>query len=332
MTFSAQSIVNSLLEARSLPKGTCINLPESTIATLCHKARNVFLSEPMLLSLVAPVKVCGDMHGQYSDLLDLFEMGGFPPVSNYLFLGDYVDRGRQSIETICLLLAYKVLYPNNFFLLRGNHESASINRVYGFYDECKRRYSVKLWKTFSDCFNCMPVAACIEKKILCMHGGLSPDLEKLSDIKKIRRPLEVPEEGLMCDLLWSDPSEVKGWAPNTARGISYTFGSDVLKNFLKKHKLDLICRAHEVVQDGYQFFGNKRLITVFSAPNYCGEFKNRGGLVDIDERLLCNFQVMGGASKKAAAAASASAVQRRSPTPPPSARRRSSSAAAATSR
>ena len=157
----------------------------------------------------------GDLHGQYFDLLRLFEYGGFPPDSNYLFLGDYVDRGKQSLETICLLLAYKIKYPENFFLLRGNHECASINRIYGFYDECKRRYSIKLWKTFTDCFNCLPVAAVVDEKILCMHGGLSPDLQQLSQIQRIMRPTDVPDQGLLCDLLWSDPDkDVQGWGEN----------------------------------------------------------------------------------------------------------------------
>lgn len=188
----------------------------------------------------------GDIHGQYSDLLRLFEYGGLPPNSNYLFLGDYVDRGKQSLETICLLLAYKIKYPENFFLLRGNHECASVNRIYGFYDECKRRFNVRLWKVFTDCFNCLPVAALIEEKILCMHGGLSPDLHSLDQIRNLPRPTDVPETGLLCDLLWSDPSkDVKGWGLND-RGVSYTFGPDKVKEFLQKHDLDLICRAHQV--------------------------------------------------------------------------------------
>jgi hypothetical protein len=158
----------------------------------------------------------GDLHGQYFDLLRLFEYGGFPPESNYLFLGDYVDRGKQSLECICLLLAYKIKYPENFFLLRGNHECASINRIYGFYDECKRRYSIKLWKTFTDCFNCLPVSAIVDEKILCMHGGLSPDLQRLEQISRIMRPTDVPDSGLLCDLLWSDPDkDVSGWARTT---------------------------------------------------------------------------------------------------------------------
>lgn len=154
----------------------------------------------------------GDIHGQYTDLLRLFEYGGFPPESNYLFLGDYVDRGKQSLETICLLLAYKIKFPENFFLLRGNHECASINRIYGFYDECKlmhlvlfvfspivllgkRRYNIKLWKTFTDCFNCLPIAAIIDEKIFCCHGGLSPDLQGMEQIRRIMRPTDVPDTG-----------------------------------------------------------------------------------------------------------------------------------------
>jgi diadenosine tetraphosphatase ApaH/serine/threonine PP2A family protein phosphatase len=188
----------------------------------------------------------GDIHGQYSDLLRLFEYGGFPPNANYLFLGDYVDRGKQSLETICLLLAYKIKYPENFFLLRGNHECASINRIYGFYDECKRWFNVRLWKTFADCFNCLPVAALIDNKILYMHGGLSPDLTNLDQIRNLPRPTDVPDSGLLCDLLWSDPSrDVKGWGMND-RGVSYTFGPDKVSEFLKKNDMDLVCRAHQV--------------------------------------------------------------------------------------
>jgi hypothetical protein len=137
------------------------------------------------------LKICGDIHGQYYDLLRLFEYGGFPPEANYLFLGDYVDRGKQSLETICLLLAYKIKYPENFFILRGNHECASINRIYGFYDECKRRYNIKLWKTFTDCFNCLPIAAIIDEKIFTMHGGLSPDLNSMEQIRRVMRPTDV---------------------------------------------------------------------------------------------------------------------------------------------
>ncbi|KAF0898754.1 hypothetical protein E2562_009359 [Oryza meyeriana var. granulata] len=269
-----------------------VQLSEAEIRQLCVAGKEIFLSQPNLLELEAPINVCGDIHGQFSDLLRLFEFGGLPPSANYLFLGDYVDRGKQSIETICLLLAYKIKYPDNFFLLRGNHECASINRIYGFYDECKRRFSVRLWKLFTDCFNCLPVAAVIDDKILCMHGGLSPDLDSLDRIREIQRPVDVPDQGLLCDLLWSDPDrESPGWGEND-RGVSFTFGADKVTEFLNKHDLDLICRAHQVVEDGYEFFADRQLVTIFSAPNYCGEFNNAGALMNVDASLLCSFQIL----------------------------------------
>ncbi|CAN0887389.1 Serine/threonine-protein phosphatase PP1 [Linum grandiflorum] len=292
------SIINRLLQLRGKP-GKQVQLSDNEILQLCVTSRQIFLNQPNLLELEAPINICGDIHGQYSDLLRLFESGGFPPRKNYLFMGDYVDRGKQSIETICLLLAYKIKYPENFFLLRGNHECASVNRIYGFYDECKRRYNVRLWKVFTDCFNCLPVAALVDDKILCMHGGLSPFLRNLDDIRDLPpRPTPVPESGLLCDLLWSDPSrEVRGWGPNE-RGVSYTFGADRVAEFLKKNDIDLICRAHQVVEDGYEFFANKQLVTIFSAPNYCGEFDNAGAMMSVDEDLMCSFQILRPLEKK----------------------------------
>lgn len=285
------SIIGRLLEVRGSRSVKTVQLTENEVRQLCLKSRDIFLNQPILLELTAPLKICGDIHGQYTDLLRLFEYGTFPPEANYLFLGDYVDRGKQSLETICLLLAYKIKYPENFFLLRGNHECASINRIYGFYDECKRRYNIKLWKTFTDCFNCLPVAAIIDDKIFCCHGGLSPDLQTFDQIKSIARPTDVPDTGLLCDLLWSDPDkETKGWGEND-RGVSFTFGIDIVTKFLNRHDLDLICRAHQVVEDGYEFFARRQLVTLFSAPNYCGDYDNAGGMMTIDEDLLCSFQV-----------------------------------------
>ncbi len=269
-----QSIAQRLLSLRGSPPGTLANLTENEIKLLCQRVRPILLAQPMLLELEAPLKICGDIHGQFTDLLRLFEYGGFPPESNYLFLGDYVDRGKQSLETVCLLICYKIMYPENFFILRGNHESAGINRIYGFYDECKRRYSIRLWKVFSDVFNCLPVSAIVDEKILCMHGGLSPEMERLQQIADLHRPCDVPDVGLMCDLLWSDPDTgVNGWAEND-RGVSFVFGADVVAAFLEQHDLDLLVRAHQVVEDGYEFFAGRRLVTLFSAPNYCGEFDN----------------------------------------------------------
>ncbi|RDX59034.1 hypothetical protein CR513_61919, partial [Mucuna pruriens] len=272
--------------------GKQVQLSESEIRQLCVNARQLFLSQPILVELRAPIRVCGDIHGQYQDLLRLFEYGGYPPAANYLFLGDYVDRGKQSLETICLLLAYKIRYPDKISLLRGNHEEAKINRIYGFYDECKRRFNVRLWKIFTDCFNCLPVAALVDEKILCMHGGLSPDLQNLNQIREIQRPTEIPDSGLLCDLLWSDPDpSIEGWAESD-RGVSCTFGPDVVADFLDKNDLDLICRGHQVVEDGYEFFAKRRLVTIFSAPNYGGEFDNAGALLSVDDSLVCSFEIL----------------------------------------
>jgi serine/threonine-protein phosphatase PP1 catalytic subunit len=292
------NIIEQLLSVRGSRPGRQVNLTENEIRWLCVKAKEIFTNQPVLLELEAPIKICGDIHGQYYDLLRLFEYGGFPPSANYLFLGDYVDRGKQSLETICLLLAYKVKYPENFFILRGNHECASINRIYGFYDETKRRYNIKLWKTFTDCFNCLPVAAIVDEKIFCMHGGLSPELQNMEQIKRIMRPTDTPDTGLLCDLLWADPDkDIVGWGEND-RGVSFTFGEDVVAQFLRRHDLDLICRAHQVVEDGYEFFARRQLVTIFSAPNYCGEFDNAGAMMSVDDTLMCSFQILKPAEKR----------------------------------
>ena len=286
------NIIEKLLSQKLKKSSKPISLDYTEIKYLCIKVRQILISQPVFLELESPINICGDTHGQFTDLLKLFDSGGFPPSQNYLFLGDYVDRGKQSIETICLLFAYKIKFEENFFLLRGNHECASINRIYGFYDECKKRYSIKLWKIFIDCFNCLPISAIIDNKILLMHGGLSPELNNINQLKNIIRPTDVPEEGLLCDLLWSDPeSNDKGWSEND-RGVSFTFNEKVVENFLNKNELDLLCRAHQVVEDGYEFFAEKLLVTVFSAPNYCGEFDNAGAMMTIDENLVCSFKIL----------------------------------------
>ncbi|TEA18999.1 Serine/threonine-protein phosphatase PP-Z [Colletotrichum sidae] len=276
--------------AGKVTKSVCLKNAE--IVAICQRAREVLLSQPALLELDAPVKIVGDVHGQYTDLIRMFEMCGFPPSSNYLFLGDYVDRGKQSLETILLLLCYKLKFPNNFFLLRGNHECANVTRVYGFYDECKRRCNVKIWKTFIDCFNTLPIAAIVAGKIFCVHGGLSPALSHMDDIRNIARPTDVPDYGLLNDLLWSDPADVEqDWEANE-RGVSYCFGKRVILDFLARHDFDLICRAHMVVEDGYEFFNDRVLVTVFSAPNYCGEFDNWGAVMSVSNELLCSFELL----------------------------------------
>jgi serine/threonine-protein phosphatase PP1 catalytic subunit len=188
-------IIHQLLAMREKKPGSTCSLALDDINHIIDESSRIILNQPALLELEAPISICGDVHGQYHDLLRLFDHCGYPPEYNYLFLGDYVDRGKTGLEVICLLLAYKIKYPENFFLLRGNHECASINRIYGFYDECKRRYSIKLWKKFQDVFNVLPFAAVIDDKIFCIHAGLSPDLNSPEQIKRITRPTDVPDSG-----------------------------------------------------------------------------------------------------------------------------------------
>jgi len=261
-------MISRLLDAGYTTKVTkAVCLKNAEITAVCAAVREVLLSQPALLELNPPVKIVGDIHGQYNDLIRLFEMCGFPPTSNFLFLGDYVDRGKQSLETILLLFCYKLKYPENFFILRGNHECANVTRVYGFYDECKRRCNIKVWKTFIDTFNCLPIASIVADKIFCVHGGLSPSLSHMDDIRQIARPTDVPDYGLLNDLLWSDPADMdQDWESNE-RGVSYCFGKKVIVDFLARHDFDLVCRAHMVVEDGYEFFNDRLLVTVFSAPN-----------------------------------------------------------------
>ncbi|OLY80100.1 Serine/threonine-protein phosphatase PP-Z [Smittium mucronatum] len=306
-------------------------LSDSEIEAVIFASREIFMAQPNLLELESPLKVVGDIHGQYTDLIRLFDKCGYPPQHNYLFLGDYVDRGRQSLETILLLLCYKIKYPNNFFLTRGNHECASVTKVYGFYDECKRRCSNKIYKNFIDLFNTLPAAALISGKIFCVHGGLSPLLMKppppdasapvpvptpaatseededadaplprylddtngLGIINDIKRPLDTTDNPLLVDLLWSDPSStvLDGWEENE-RGVSFAFNESVVEEFVTLHNLDLVVRAHMVVEDGYEFFADRKLVTIFSAPNYCGEFDNSAAVVNISSDLLCSFEIL----------------------------------------
>ncbi|KAE8449294.1 serine/threonine protein phosphatase Pzh1 [Mollisiaceae sp. DMI_Dod_QoI] len=285
--------IKRLLDAGYAGKSTKgVVLRNAEITSICTRVREILLEQPPLIELEAPVKIVGDIHGQYSDLIRMFEMCGFPPSSNFLFLGDYVDRGKHSLETILLLMCYKIKYPENFFLLRGNHECANVTRVYGFYDECKRRCNVKIWKTFVDTFNCLPIAAIVAGKIFCVHGGLSPALSHMDDIRNIARPTDVPDYGLLNDLLWSDPADQEKDWETSERGVSYSFGKKVITDFLARHDFDLVCRAHMVVEDGYEFFEDRILVTVFSAPNYCGEFDNYGAVMSVSTELLCSFELL----------------------------------------
>ena len=286
-------IIKKLKKARRGSICQELNIKEDECNYVIDKAYGILEKEESLLKISAPLYICGDIHGQYYDLLRVFDILKYPPQSTFLFLGDYVDRGKQSLECLLLLLCLKIKYPDKIFLLRGNHECEALNKMYGFFDECKRRLSIKCFKKIITLFNIMPISALINENILCMHGGLSKDLQNIEQINKILRPTDIPNEGLLCDILWSDPNEsLNEDFGSNERNISVTFSKDVVKNFLEKNNLDLICRAHQVVEEGFEFFSDMKLVTIFTAPNYMGEFDNNGGILEVGEDLLCKFHVL----------------------------------------
>eukprot|EP00854_Cymbomonas_tetramitiformis_P016107 gene16107-19103_t len=259
----------------------CEILKEREVKTLCEKAVEILVEESNVQKVEAPVTICGDIHGQFYDLKELFKVGGDCPTINYLFMGDFVDRGFYSVETFLLLLALKVRYPDRIYLIRGNHESRQITQVYGFYDECLRKYgSANVWRYCTDIFDYLrlltlaapapaySLSALIDNRIFCVHGGLSPSINTLDQIRTIDRKQEVPHDGAMCDLLWSDPDDIDGWGLSP-RGAGYLFGGDVCTQFNQNNKVELIARAHQLVMEGYKWMFNDQLVTVWSAPNYC---------------------------------------------------------------
>ena len=266
---------------------------------LCQMAIEILVEESNVQTIDSPVTICGDIHGQFYDLLELFKVGGDCPDTNYLFMGDFVDRGFYSVETFLLLLALKVRYPDRMYLIRGNHECRQIAQVYGFYDECLRKYgSVNVWRYCTDVFDYLSLSALIDNKIFCVHGGLSPNITTIDQIRAIDRKQEVPHEGAMCDLLWSDPEDVVGWGLSP-RGAGYLFGDDVCSQFNQTNSIDMIARAHQLVMEGYKWMFNKQLITVWSAPNYCYRCGNVAAILELDENLANDFKVFEAAPQEA---------------------------------
>ncbi|XVE59677.1 hypothetical protein DITRI_Ditri05aG0065200 [Diplodiscus trichospermus] len=270
------------------------------IADLCESAERIFAVEPTVLQLKAPIKIFGDLHGQFGDLMRLFDEYGAPSTAgdiayiDYLFLGDYVDRGQHSLETITLLLALKVEYPNNVHLIRGNHEAADINALFGFRIECIERMGERdgiwAWHRINRLFNWLPLAALIEKKIICMHGGIGRSINHVEQIENLQRPITM-EAGsvVLMDLLWSDPTEndsVEGLRPNARGPGLVTFGPDRVMEFCNNNDLQLIVRAHECVMDGFERFAQGHLITLFSATNYCGTANNAGAILVLGRDLV----------------------------------------------
>lgn len=278
------SLISSLM-ACQLPK-------EPEVKSLCDKAKEILIKEENVAFLSAPITVCGDIHGQFEDLKELFDVGGELPDTNYIFMGDFVDRGYNSVETFLLLLSLKVKYPKRLTLLRGNHESRQITQVYGFYDECVRKYgSGNVWKYCTDIFDLFSLAAVIDNRIYCVHGGLSPQAERIDDIKTIDRKQEVPHDGPMSDMLWSDPDiEVKGFGVSP-RGAGFLFGEGEALKFNRTNGIDLIARAHQLVMEGYSLIFNNNLVTVWSAPNYCYRCGNVASIMEFDEHLNRSFKI-----------------------------------------
>uniref|UniRef100_A0A0N5BNN8 Serine/threonine-protein phosphatase n=1 Tax=Strongyloides papillosus TaxID=174720 RepID=A0A0N5BNN8_STREA len=260
------------------------------VISLIYFSIKPIMADGTLIEVDGPAKIFGDIHGQYQNFHQLLDITGRIPTIKCVFLGDYVDRGPQSLEVICYLLALKCRYPDKCFMVRGNHETPSVNRIYGFYNECGMKYSIGLWWDFQSLFNRLPMAVLINKRIFCMHGGLSPELTNYDTIRTTFRPVEPPESGYLTDLIWSDPTNKgDGWYYST-RGISCAFGKGVVEAASKIMGFDLVVRAHQVVQEGYEVMMGKNLITVFSAPNYCGQFCNAAAVVCIDEKMQVSIQ------------------------------------------
>ncbi|KAL2200504.1 Metallo-dependent phosphatase-like protein, partial [Corynascus similis CBS 632.67] len=373
----------------------CRPIPEAEVRELCHKARELLIEEGNVVTVNAPVTICGDIHGQFHDLMELFRVGGDVPDTNYLFMGDFVDRGFYSLETFLLLLCLKVRYPDRMTLIRGNHESRQITTVYGFYDECLRKYgSANVWRYCCDVFDYLALGAIVlgasntlpgqpasspesddveievhnsdgqvisrflrqkdvdrgrinstpttittnghaltngtstppnratsspsssspssaasasshtptltgppgssatgssagslgnpAGAVLCVHGGLSPLIDRVDKIRLLDRKQEVPHEGAMCDLLWSDPDEIDGWGLSP-RGAGFLFGADIVKMFNYRNDLSLIARAHQLVMEGFKEMFDASIVTVWSAPNYCYRCGNVAALLELSE-------------------------------------------------
>jgi len=257
------------------------------VTQILVELRNQLKALPSLVDVPIPegtrINVCGDTHGQFYDLLNIFEIKGWPSTDNpYLFNGDFVDRGSFSVEVVLLLFAFKVLYPNHVHLTRGNHETLNMNRIYGFEGEVKAKYSATTFQLFLEVFHCLPICYCLAGKIIVLHGGLfSRDDVTLDDLRKIDRFREPPDEGLMSEAMWSDPQPTNGRMPSK-RGVGLSFGPDVTANFLKQNGLKMVVRSHEVKDEGYEVEAGGKLVTVFSAPNYCDQMGNKGALLSFD--------------------------------------------------
>ena len=255
-------------------------------------------SEPNILKIQDPVTVVGDIHGQFYDLLKLLEVGGSPETTKYLFLGDYVDRGAFSIECVLLLCAIKLNYKTTVLMLRGNHECRQMTSFFNFKQECEIKYDLEVYDKIMEAFDCLPISCLINEKFIAIHGGISPDIDKVLDITKINRFTEPPKTGPMCDMLWSDPVEkdeealTVSWVENSTRGCSYVFGAKAATPFLTKNDILSIIRAHEAQLEGFKMYKWNNnvdfpsVITIFSAPNYCDVYNNKAAVISFKNNMV----------------------------------------------
>mgnify|MGYP003365604010 CR=1 FL=1 len=267
------------------------HITEDAVYELCLKSQELLMTEANVTHVDTPVTICGDIHGQLHDLLTLFDKSGGVEKTRYVFLGDFVDRGFYSLESFLLLICYKLKYPDRITLIRGNHETRQITKVYGFYDEIMRKYgNSNVWRYCCEVFDYLSLGAIINNNIFCVHGGLSPDVNTIEEIRAIDRKQEVPHEGAMCDLLWSDPDDVEKWSLSP-RGAGFVFGQNEVNQFLHTNKVELIARAHQLVMEGYKEMFDGGLVTVWSAPNYCYRCGNVAAVLRIEDDLQRNYTI-----------------------------------------
>ena len=276
--FDLDSVIDTLKEGNQLA--------EPVLVQLFEKLMEVLFAENTVLELQSPITICGDIHGQLFDLLQLFETacsdGATMSDQKFLFMGDYVDRGRYSVTTFAYLAALKLKYPGHFYLLRGNHECRLVNQMYGFYAECQHYYGhAGIWAMCNEVFDLLPMAALIDNRVFSVHGGLAPQMPMIENISLVPRQRELPDKDPVSDLVWSDPEDVSSWQKNT-RGAGWLFGARETKEFCRANNLDFMTRSHQLVEEGYKWWFDEKLITVWSAPNYMYRNKNKASVLKYD--------------------------------------------------
>ena len=280
-------------------------LDKTDILELVSTFKNIIKSESNVIKVQDPLIIVGDLHGQFYDLLRIFTKGGDPSITKYLFLGDYVDRGAFSIECVLYLMSLKINFKNTFYMLRGNHECRRLTSYFNFKMECEVKYDLEIYENIMEAFDCLPLVCIINERFIALHGGISPTITYVNDIHKFNRFTEPPTDGAFCDILWADPIEkdvdalVTDWAPNRTRGCSFVFGAKAAIPFLNCNNYLTVIRGHEVQLDGFKInqwntqVEFPSVITVFSAPNYCDVYNNKGAFIKfIDSNIniqQCNF-------------------------------------------